>query len=196
MPVQILDRYVVREIVPPLLLALLGLTFVLMMPPIMLNAAALIAAGVKWSVIARLLYTLMPQALSVTIPMALLYGVLFGLGRLSADREFVALQACGVSVFRVARPIALLAALALAATAYETIVALPDANQTFREITFEVIASGAQSDIKPRVFFQNFPNRVIYVRDMLPDKGCRNLSSPTTHSRTRRRSTWRGRVGW
>ena len=44
--------------------------------------------------------------------MALLYGVLFGLGRLSADREFVALQACGVSIFRLMRPIALLAVLA------------------------------------------------------------------------------------
>ena len=31
---RILDRYVVREIVPPFVLALLVLTFVLMMPPI------------------------------------------------------------------------------------------------------------------------------------------------------------------
>ena len=45
--------------------------------------------------------------------MALLFGILFGLGRLSADREFVALQACGVSVFRICRPIALLAVLGL-----------------------------------------------------------------------------------
>jgi DNA-binding transcriptional LysR family regulator len=32
---KILDRYLVRQIVPPMLLALVGLTFVLMMPPIM-----------------------------------------------------------------------------------------------------------------------------------------------------------------
>jgi hypothetical protein len=38
------DRPVsVREIVPPALLALIGLTFVLMMPPILLNAERLIA---------------------------------------------------------------------------------------------------------------------------------------------------------
>ncbi len=54
-------------------------------------------------------------------------------------------------------------------------MALPDANQTFRQITFDVIASGAQSDIKPRVFFQNFPNRVIYVRDILPETGWRDV---------------------
>src|SRR5258708_5935304 len=171
---KILDRYLVREIVPPLLLALVGLTFVLMMPPILLNAP-LIAKGVSWPIILRLLLTLVPQALCVTIPMAVLYGILLGLGRLSADREFVALQACGVSVFRICRPVALLAVLACAATAYETIVALPDANQTFREITFNIIASGAESDIKPRVFFTNFPNRVLYVRDIEPATGWRDV---------------------
>ena len=172
---KILDRYLVREIVPPMLLALLGLTFVLMMPPILQNAEKLIAKGVSWTIILRVLMTLVPQALGVTIPMALLYGVLFGLGRLSADREFVALQACGVSVFRVFRPIALLAVVACAATAYDMIVALPDANQTFREITFNIIASGAESDIKPRVFFTNFPNRVLYVRDIQPVTGWRDV---------------------
>jgi len=164
--VKILDRYLVREIVPPFLMALVGLTFVLMMPPIMQNLAALIAKGVPWSGILRVLITLFPQALSVTIPMALLYGILFGLGRISADREFVAFQACGVSIFRIMRPIALLAVIATGATAYETIVALPDANQTFRELSFNFVASGAESDIKPRVFYQNFPNRVLYTRDI------------------------------
>jgi LPS export ABC transporter permease LptF/LPS export ABC transporter permease LptG len=173
--VKLLDRYLVREIVPPFLLALVGLTFVLMMPPIMQSLAQLIAKGVPWSGILRVLVTLFPQALSVTIPMALLYGILFGLGRLSADREFVALQACGVSLFRIMRPIALLAVLASGATAYETIVALPDANQTFRELTFGFVASGAESDIKPRVFYQNFPNRVLYTRDIERTGGWREV---------------------
>src|SRR5260370_11094656 len=118
---------------------------------------------------------LVPQALCVTIPMALLFGILFGLGRLSADREFVALQACGISVFRVFLPIALLSVLGCAATAYETIIAVPAANQTYREITLNVIASWADNDIKPRVFFQNFPNRVIYVRDIQATGGWRDV---------------------
>jgi len=173
--VKILDRYLVREIVPPFLLALVGLTFVLLMPPIMQSLAQLIAKGVPWSGILGVLVTLFPQALSISIPMALLYGILFGLGRWSADREFVAFQACGVSLFRIMRPIALLAVLATAATAYETIVALPDANQTFRELTFNFVASGAESDIKPRVFYQNFPNRVLYARDLEPSGGWREV---------------------
>src|SRR5262249_43737680 len=146
-----------------------------MLPPIMQSLAQLIAKGVAWTVILRVLLTLVPQALSVTIPMALLYGVLFGLGRWSADREFVAMQACGVSVFRILRPILVLAVLASAATAYETIVALPDANQTFRQVTFNIVASGAERDIKPRVFYQNFPNRVLYARDIRTGGGWREV---------------------
>ena len=175
MTLKILDRYLVREIVPPMLVALVGLTFVLMMPPILQNAERLIAKGVPWTIILRVLLTLVPQALGLTIPMALLYGILLGLGRLSADREFVALQACGVSVFRVFRPIALVAVLACGATAYNMIVALPDANQRFREITFNIVASGAETNIKPRVFFTSFPNRVLYVRDIQPETGWRDV---------------------
>src|SRR5580765_3908766 len=193
---KILDRYLVREIVPPLLLALLGLTFVLMMPPILQNAEKLIAKGVSWPIIARVLLTLVPQALCVTIPMAVLYGILLGLGRLSADREFVALQACGVSVFRICRPVALLAVIGCAATAYETIVALPDANQSFREITFNIVASGAESDIKPRVFFTNFPNRVLYVRDISPATGWHDVfvADATQPDRTMVHVAERGRL--
>jgi LPS export ABC transporter permease LptG/LPS export ABC transporter permease LptF len=172
---KIFDRYLVRQILVPFFLALLVLTFILLMPPILDNAQQLIAKGVDVPTIVRILITLIPQALSVTIPMALLYGILMGLGRMSADREFVALQACGVSILRAVRPIALLAVLAFAADQYVLLVALPDANQTFREITFNVVASKAESDVKARAFYQGFPNRVVYVRDVLPDRGWQDV---------------------
>src|SRR5687767_13004760 len=167
---KLLDRYLVREIVPPLAVGLVLLTFALIMPPLLQHFERLVEKGVDVQTILRVLWTLAPQALCITIPMSLLLGILLGLGRLSADREFVALQACGVSVFRVLRPIVLLALLATAATAYETIVALPDANQTFRQITFNIVAASAEGDVKPRVFFTDFPNRVLYVRDV-PSRG-------------------------
>jgi len=116
-----------------------------------------------------------PQALGVTIPMSLLLGILIGFGRVSADREFVALQACGVSVFRILRPLIVAGAVATAATAYVMIVLLPDANQRFREITFNVVASQSEGDVKPRVFFTTFSNRVIYVRDVPQTGGWREV---------------------
>src|SRR5688572_7624619 len=156
-----LDRYLVREIALPFLLALTVLTFILELPPILVQGEEFISKGVEWTIVARVLLTLLPQALCLTIPMAVLLGILVGFGRLSADREFVAMQACGVSLMRLARPIFLVAVLSTAATAYQTIVALPNANQTFREIVYVYLAGRIESSVKPLVFYQDFPDKVI-----------------------------------
>src|SRR5215210_1752654 len=120
-----IDRYILKEIILPFVLGLVVLTFLLELPIVLKNAEALVAKGVEWSIIVRALLALLPSQLSLAIPMSVLLGILVGLGRLSADREFVALQACGVSVVRLLRPLLFFAALATAFSAYETIVALP-----------------------------------------------------------------------
>jgi LPS export ABC transporter permease LptG len=45
-------------------------------------------------------------------------------------------------------------------------VLIPVGNQTFREITFNIVASSAENEVKPRVFFDGFPNVVIYAREL------------------------------
>ena len=166
---RITDRYIIREILRPSAVVLLVFTFLLMMQPIMDVAERLLAKGVDAATVARLMVNLLPSGLGVTIPMALLMGLLIGLGRLSADRETVALQACGVSIFQMLRPVALVAIVAAALTNYILAVALPDANQRFREITYEVIATRAQDEVRPRVFYEDFPNIILYVQDVAPD---------------------------
>ncbi len=160
-----IDRYVIRETIPPFLLSLVIFTFLLEIPPVMRDLEMLVAKGVSWQVAGRIVMTLIPQALGLTIPMALLTGLLIGLGRLSADRETVALLACGVSPHRLLRPVMLMATVCAAATMYVMVKAIPDANQTFREITFEIIAKQVENDVHPRVFFENFPGWVLYARD-------------------------------
>jgi len=173
--IKILDRYIVREIALPFALSLVAFTFVLEIPPILNQAEPLISRGVEWPIIGRVLLTLLPQALSLTIPVAVLFGILVGLARMSADRELVAMQACGVSLIRLFRPIALLAVLGTAATAYEVMIALPDANQTFRTIAFGLVKERVENNVKPRVFFDEFPNYVIYVQDVRAAGGWRDV---------------------
>ena len=78
-----LDRYLMREIAMPFAIALVVSTFILQIPPILREGEALVARGVPLAVVARLLLTLLPQALSLTIPMAVLGGILIGFGRLA-----------------------------------------------------------------------------------------------------------------
>ena len=166
---RIVDRYVLREVIPPFLLALLVFTFVLIIPFIIELAEQLIAKGVPAGTILQLAVTLIPQALALTIPMAMLIGLLVGLGRLSADREFVVLMACGVSPYRLLQPILVFAVMCWGATSWVLLEAMPDANQAFREIRERVVMDRAEGEVRPRVFFEDFPNVVLYVREVPKD---------------------------
>src|SRR5688500_8212814 len=150
----------------PFVLGLLVFTFIFIIPALTEYAERLVAKGVSGLLIAGLMLRLVPQALAITLPMSLLLGLLVAFGRLSADREFVAMQACGVSLFRLMRPVALLSVIAWAVTSYILLVAVPDANQRFREITFGVVAERAEGEVRPRVFFEDFPDVVLYVREV------------------------------
>lgn len=171
-----LDRYLIREILPPFLLALLVFTFILQIPPLMERAEALLAKGVPVRTVAHLLILLAPSGLGIAIPMALLVGLLIAFGRLSGDRETVAMLACGISLYRLLRPVMLVSLAAAAATMWVLIVLIPDANQTFREITYDIVAAKAENDVRSRVFFEEFPTRVLYVQDQAaPAPGWRGV---------------------
>jgi len=163
-----IDRYLIREILPPFGLAVLIFTFLLQLPPLMEELERLVAKGVAWKTVGHMIVLLAPQALGLTIPMGLLVGILIGLGRLSSDREGVALLACGVSPYRLLRPIMLLATVSAAATLYVMVWAIPDNNQKYREILYDVIAKKVESDVRARVFFEEFPPWVLFPRDEAP----------------------------
>jgi LPS export ABC transporter permease LptG/LPS export ABC transporter permease LptF len=193
---RIFDRYVLREILPPFALSLLIFTFVLTLPPVMRQLEQLVAKGVTWGVAAKLLLLLVPSSLGLTIPIATLVAILIALGRLSGDRESVALLACGVSPYRLLRPVMLFAAMTCAATAYVMFEAIPDANQAFRSISFDIISKKVENDIQPRVFFDDFPGYVLYVRDVGADGGWKDVlvADTTRPDRTEITMAARGRL--
>jgi LPS export ABC transporter permease LptG/LPS export ABC transporter permease LptF len=166
---SIIDRYVMRQVLMPFLLGLLVFTFIFIIPPLLQYGEGLVAKGVSGPLIAGLISLLVPQALAVTIPMSLLLALLIAFGRLSADREFVAMQACGVSLRRLLWPVALVAISAWAATSYVLIALVPNSNQRFLETVFTVASQRAEGEVKARTFYQDFPNFVLYVREIPPD---------------------------
>ena len=168
---RIIDRYVIREVLWPFTIGLLIFTFILIIPFLIELAENFISKGVPITVVLRVMGTLLPQALALTIPMSLLLGLLVAFGRLSTDREFVAMQACGVSLMRLLRPVGLLSVAAWATTSYVLLVAVPNANQSYRELLFEIVSARAEGEVRPRVFFEDFPDLVLYVRDVPPEGG-------------------------
>jgi len=170
-----IDRYLIRQILPAFALALAVLTFVLAVQPALDRAEELLAKNVPVGTVGFLLLTLLPQALGLTIPMAFLIGTLMALGRLSGDREGVALLACGVSPVRLLRPVLVLAVVLGLADLYVLTRLIPDANQTFRETTFRLVYQQGEADIKPGIFYEGFPGKVVFVRSTEADGSWRDV---------------------
>jgi LPS export ABC transporter permease LptF/LPS export ABC transporter permease LptG len=168
----LIDRYIIREILPPTGLGLLLFTFILLLQQITLLTGILVSRGADFPTILRIFVNLLPSIFSTTIPMAFLLGVLLAFGRLASDSEIVALRASGVSAGRLLRPVVALATLATIITLYVMAVALPKANQTYREVFYSVIVSRAKTTVKPRVFFDDLlPGMVLYVSDVSTESG-------------------------
>lgn len=166
-----LDRYIIREIIPPFVIALLVFTFILIIPFILDLAEQMIAKGVPGTTILRLILMLVPMSLALTIPMALLIGMLVAFGRLSSDREVVVMMACGLSPYRLLRPVLVFAVICWGLDSWVLLRAMPDGNQASREITQEIAMDRAEGEVRPRVFFEDFPGIVLYVRQVPPSGG-------------------------
>jgi len=168
----LLDRYVARELVPPFGVGLLLFTFILLLDQISQLMKILVSRGADVSTVVRAFVYLLPSIFSVTIPMAFLLGVLLAFGRMASDGEIVALRASGVSPARLLRPVIAASTVAVLATFYVVAVALPAANQAYRELVFALVVSKARTGVTPRVFNDDLiPGMVIYVSDIPSDTG-------------------------
>src|SRR3990170_5847246 len=103
--VTIVDRYIVRQVLKPLLTAVsIGLLMLLAERMVRLLDVTL---GKKnsFSVVFELLAYLVPHYLGLALPAAMFLGLLFGFNRLSKDSEIDAFLAAGIGLHRLVRPV-------------------------------------------------------------------------------------------
>ncbi len=93
--IDIIWRYVFREVLSPTLLGLCVYVLVFIMNALFELAELTIKKDLSVRSVATILFFYLPRVLEMTIPMAILLGVLVGVGRLSTDSEVVALRAGG-----------------------------------------------------------------------------------------------------
>jgi LPS export ABC transporter permease LptG/LPS export ABC transporter permease LptF len=161
-----IDRYILREIIPPFLLGLLAYTFVLLMNQILLYAEIFIARGVSFQAVLHLLLYLIPSVLAFTIPMAVLLGILAGLSRMSSDSEITALKTLGVRNRRLLRPLLLFAVAGFIVTSAFTLFLAPRSNFLFVETYAQAVLEKVQFRINPRQFNESLPDTVIYFQEL------------------------------
>jgi LPS export ABC transporter permease LptF/LPS export ABC transporter permease LptG len=164
---RILDRYIVREVLRHALLGLLIFTFVLFVPKLVRLMELFVRHSGSGSQIALLFLCIIPSVLVFTIPMAVLVGVLLGLGRMSMDSEIIALTALGISRKRILFPVGVLAVIGATLTLLMTIWVAPKSLRTLRDVESDLITSQISFQVMPRVFDERFPHLVLYINDVL-----------------------------
>jgi len=167
----LLDRYLIREIVPYILLGLLLLTAIIFAQESSRFSELLVVAsrnGLPMATLWRLMSALIPGIFVFTLPISLLIGTLVGLGRLSGDSEIVALGASGTSRVRMLVPVVFLSLIIVALMVYITFNLLPRSirNLTDLKANQTLVFQGLNTEIKPRVFDESIPQRVIYIEDI------------------------------
>ncbi|MGA7919549.1 MAG: LPS export ABC transporter permease LptF [Candidatus Acidiferrales bacterium] len=163
---RLLDKYIGREVGSHAALGLAVFSFVFFVPQLVRLMDLIVRhSGGIGMVLLIFLCSLIP-VLAFTIPMAVLVGVLIGLGRLSADSEIVALHASGISLRRLLVPIGLVALGCGLGTLVLTFWLSPLSVRTLRNLETRLLSSQAPYAIQPRVFDERFPHFVLYVQDV------------------------------
>jgi LPS export ABC transporter permease LptG/LPS export ABC transporter permease LptF len=164
-----ITRYVLRELSTPTLLGLLLWTFFLMMNHFFVVAEKSLSKNLGWELTLRLFLTGVPNLLVLAIPMAVLLGSLIGVGRLSADHEWVALQSAGAGPWRLLRPLVIHGLMWSLSCFVIYAWIVPQSNYALRNLRGEVLfASNLASDLRPRVFYSDLPDVVLHVDDIRP----------------------------
>ena len=172
---RLIDRYVLREAVPPFLIGLLLVSFVLLMNEVLLLADLFIAKGVPFLGALRLFGLLVPSVLAFALPMAVLMGVLGGMARLSADSEIVAFRSLGVGPARMARPVALFGLAGFLLTLPLALWLAPRANAAWVRAMTDSVVARVRLDVEPREFNETFPGLVFLVGDVDRDGAWRDV---------------------
>jgi LPS export ABC transporter permease LptG/LPS export ABC transporter permease LptF len=170
---RILTRYILGEIFSHTLIGCALFTFILLMKELPKILDTVVRNSSTLQSILEVVLFLLPNFFMVTIPMAVLVGVLLGLSRLAADSEIIAMRASGLGIGYFVRVSAIVAVGGTLLGLLNSLYIAPRANQGILDLDKE-LASQASYEIQPRVFYEDFKDKVLYVQDVISGTGAAN----------------------
>lgn len=140
--------------------------FVLVVGKAIRDGADLLVIGkISLLMVAELLLMLILYVINYALPLGFLTSILLVLGRLSSQREIVAMKASGISVYRIALPILILGFIGTCLSAFINAYYAPYAKATYMENFKKVFQENPLQYIRERTFIKDFPGYIIYVAE-------------------------------
>src|SRR5882762_8282010 len=168
---RILTRYILGEVVSHALIGAAVFTFVLFTRDLGRILELVVRNSAPLPSVAQVFFFTVPVALTYTIPMGVLVGILIGLSRLSADSEITAMRASGIGVWTFLRIIMIFVAAAWLLALGNSVFLAPRSLAALGDLQNQLKASQASFEIQPRVFYEGFPKVVLYVQDVKAASG-------------------------
>ncbi len=168
---RILTRYILGEVTSHALLGTAIFTFIIftrelgqILELVVRNSAPLPSA-------AELFFLTVPEALTLTLPAGVLIGILIGLSRLAADSEITAMKASGVGVWNFLRILSIFFLAAWLLALANNVYLAPRSQAALSRLQDRLKGSQVSFEIQPRVFYEGFPKKVLYVNDVKSAQG-------------------------
>lgn len=163
---RILRRYILSEVISHAIIGGALFTFILFMRPLTDILGVIVRESASLASMGEIFLFTLPNTFTMTIPMAVLVGVLLGLSRLAADSEITAMRAAGIGVWRFVGIVSLVAVLGWGVSLLNALYLAPKAAEALLQLENSLKSSQASFEIQPRVFYEDFKNYVLYVQNV------------------------------
>jgi LPS export ABC transporter permease LptG/LPS export ABC transporter permease LptF len=163
---RILTRYILREVASHALIGAAIFTFVLFTRDLGRILELVVRASAPLPSVAEIFFYTVPVALTYTIPMSVLVGILLGLSRLAADSEITAMRATGMGVWSFGRVLAIFVIAAWGLALFNGLYLAPWSLASLGRLEDRLKGSQVSFEVQPRVFYEGFPKIVLYVQDV------------------------------
>ena len=163
---RILTRYILGEVVSHALIGAAVFTFVLFTRDLGHILELVVRNSAPLPSVAQIFFFTVPVALTYTIPMGVLVGILIGLSRLAADSEITAMRASGLGVWSYLRVISIFVAAAWLLALTNSVYLAPRSLAALGQLQDRLKSSQASFEVQPRVFYEGFPKIILYVQDV------------------------------
>lgn len=162
---KLIARYVFKGAFPYVLLSLVLLTAILLTQQSGRFAELALSADLPLSLVVEITIALLPSVLVMTLPVAVLAGIVIGFARMGSDSEIVALRAAGVGTWGMLWPALLIGLLATVAATFLHLREAPQAARALSRTALQGALRKLESPVEPRTFNTEIPGYVFYVRD-------------------------------
>ena len=171
---RILNRYILLEVLSHAAIGGAIFTFVLFIRYLPHLLEMIVRNSASLGSIIEIVFFTLPDMFTVTIPMAVLVGILLGLSRLAADSEITAMRASGIGVWSFVRVVSMVAVAGWGVSMLDTLVLAPKAAAAMRHLEESLANAQASYEVQPRVFYEDFKDYVLYVQDVRAGAGAAN----------------------